>query len=492
MKKGLLVLAMGLGGALTTSAQVIVNVLEPPAVAGGYVFTWSGPADGWTSPDLTDPANAVTDTLAFVDDGTAADSLGCNPLVNGAAVAGKIAVVYRGTCNFSTKVLNAENAGAVACVIINNVPGAPVGMGAGADGMLVSIPVVMISQDDGALLRSEILSGNVVMYIGSNIGFFPNDLGFSSTDIVMSSYTAKPSWVAQDNSEFDVMPGAWIRNNGSNDQTNVALTVEVTQGGSSLYSETSTPADIQSGDSAFFAVPLFSQPTYSGLYRMTYAIGSDAGGDDYPLDNGFESRILIDSLLSYADIDTLTELPIPSAHFRPSTSTTGFQACIHFLDPNASRLQAMGLYASTSKTGGASVNGEFIEAILYEWQDVFTGLSDPNFPPQTSWTLDPIASGEYIYMSDLSGQMIYIPFDVPTTLVDDQRYLFCLQSFTDSVFIGFDTKYDYDKVLENTDQPVSVIENAGSWFNVGFGTDATCAVSPMFQNANVSVNDLDR
>ena len=52
-------------------------------------------------------------TAVLVDDGTAADSLGCGVLVNNAAISGNIAVVYRGTCEFGVKALNAQNAGAI-------------------------------------------------------------------------------------------------------------------------------------------------------------------------------------------------------------------------------------------------------------------------------------------------------------------------------------------------------------------------------------------
>ena len=491
MKRTLLALAFGFGGWFAADAQVIVYVEQPPGLEGGYDFTWVGPDDGWGSPDLNDPANSVTDTLAFVDDGTTADSLGCDPLVNGVDVAGKIAVVYRGACEFGTKALNAENAGAVACVIINNVPGAPVGMGAGANGASVTIPVVMITQADGALLRSEIEAGNVVMFIGSKTGFFGDDVGMYPQDILMSEYTAKPSLIAQNDTEFDVMPGAWVHNYGSNDQIGVTLNVTVEQGGSTIYDETSAGVDILSGDSAFLTVPTFSQSSYSGYYTMTYTAEIAGGGitDEFDGDNTFVASILVDSLWSYADIDPVTELPIPTAHFRPTGNTTGFTACTHFQDANASRLGALGLWASTSKSGSDSVTGEFIEATLYEWNDVFTGLSDPNIQVLD---INAIATGEYNYLTDESSQMVYIPFDNPVSLVDDQRYLFCITTFNDQLFVGFDSYYDYDENTTMYDQPVSIIENTGSWFVLGFGTDVTCAVTPMFGANDVSVNDLDR
>ena len=491
MKKTLLALVLGLGVVTAATAQVITYVEEPPGLMGGYDFTWVGPDDGWGSPDLSIPGTSVTDTLAFVSDGTVGDSLGCNALVNGVDVAGKIAVVYRGSCEFGTKALNAENAGAVAVVIINNVAGAPVGMGAGADGATVSIPVIMISQSDGALMKSEIDAGNVIMFIGNKAGFFGDDVGMFPQDILMSEYTAKPAAIAQNDTEFNVMPGAWVHNYGSNDQVGITLNVVVDQGGTELYNETSAGVDILSGDSAFLTVPTFSQSTYGGFYTITYTSGIGGGGivDEFEGDNEFVTTLLIDSLWSYADIDPVTELPIPTAHFRPSGNTTGFTTCTHFRDPNASRMAALGLYSSASKSAGDSVTGEFIEATLYEWNDVFTGLSDPNIQVLD---INAVATGEYNYVTDESSQMVYIPFDDPVVLVDDQRYLFCVTTFNDLLFVGFDSYYDYDENTTMYDQPVSITENGGSWFVLGFGTDVTCAVSPMFGAADVSVNDLDR
>ena len=130
---------------------------------GSYDCTWAM----WTlTPNLLDGTNAVTDTAVFVDDGTAADSLGCSALLNAAAVNGKIAVAYRGDCEFGAKAINAQNAGAVALVVINNVPGPLTAMGEGTLGSGVTIPVVLVSDLTGAMLHSEILAGNVELFIG--------------------------------------------------------------------------------------------------------------------------------------------------------------------------------------------------------------------------------------------------------------------------------------------------------------------------------------
>ncbi len=102
-------------------------------------------------------AGPVMAPLVVVDDGTGATgNQGCGPLVNGAAIAGNIALVSRGACAFSTKILNAQAAGAAGVVVFNNA-GDPISMGGDPTG--IALPAVMIGQTDGELLQATLLAG---------------------------------------------------------------------------------------------------------------------------------------------------------------------------------------------------------------------------------------------------------------------------------------------------------------------------------------------
>lgn len=130
------------------------NVLTPSNLAGSYQLaapTWGGSYLNTTS----------YGQLVLANDGTANPTLGCNALVNAAAIAGNIAVMDRGSCEFGTKALNAQNAGAVAAIIINNTGGL-IQMGAGAQSPNVTIPAIMITQADGNALKAQISGGTVV------------------------------------------------------------------------------------------------------------------------------------------------------------------------------------------------------------------------------------------------------------------------------------------------------------------------------------------
>ena len=69
------------------------------------------------------------------------------------AVSGKIALVDRGTCAFTEKAKNVQNAGGLGTIVANNVGGTATFVMGGTDATIV-IPSVMISQNDGAALRT--------------------------------------------------------------------------------------------------------------------------------------------------------------------------------------------------------------------------------------------------------------------------------------------------------------------------------------------------
>lgn len=125
--------------------------------------------------------------MVLVNDGSVNPELGCAALTNGAAISGNIAVAVRGTCNFSTKAVNTQNAGATALIIINNQTQAPATLGSGTDAGNVTIPVVMISQAQGANLLAALQANeNVVGFLGRQNEFIQsmniNGEVFSSGD----------------------------------------------------------------------------------------------------------------------------------------------------------------------------------------------------------------------------------------------------------------------------------------------------------------------
>lgn len=93
---------------------------------------------------------------------TVSDAVGCVPLVG--FPAGDIALIDRGVCGFVVKAANAQAAGAIGVVIVNNAAGAPPNM-AGVDAG-VTIPVLSVSLADGTAIKAN-LPANVTMNRGS-------------------------------------------------------------------------------------------------------------------------------------------------------------------------------------------------------------------------------------------------------------------------------------------------------------------------------------
>jgi PA domain len=125
--------------------------------------TWGSPV---SSPGITgavvlglDPANAAGPSTTD----------GCSPFTNASALAGKIALVDRGTCGFVVKAKNAQDAGAIAIIIADNVAGGPPADLGGADPTL-TITGVRVTLADGTTLKGLISSGlNVTLGVDLSV-----------------------------------------------------------------------------------------------------------------------------------------------------------------------------------------------------------------------------------------------------------------------------------------------------------------------------------
>ena len=85
---------------------------------------------------------------------------GCDAVTNAAAVAGKIALIDRGSCAFTIKVKNAQNAGAIGVLVDNNAAGGSL-PGMGGSDATVTIPSQGISLEDGAKIKAALGAGAV-------------------------------------------------------------------------------------------------------------------------------------------------------------------------------------------------------------------------------------------------------------------------------------------------------------------------------------------
>ncbi|MGH3103486.1 MAG: S8 family serine peptidase [Gaiellaceae bacterium] len=113
------------------------------------------------NPASGSPAPPKSGSLPMARTGTASSAADACAALPAGSLAGKAALIRRGTCGFYNKALNAQIAGAAAVVLYNNAIGfvSPTVAGAPA----ITIPVVMAGKSDGELIDSRLAAGPVSM-----------------------------------------------------------------------------------------------------------------------------------------------------------------------------------------------------------------------------------------------------------------------------------------------------------------------------------------
>ncbi len=133
------------------NSNKFLDVLEPVEYAGKIL---TGGAE--FGPEIT--TTAVTGLVVIADDGTSNPTQACNTLNEQPDISGKIVLIDRGLCDFSEKVFNAQEGGAIG-VIVCNFDETVITMGAGSMAGSVTIPSVFISNGDCARIRVAASNG---------------------------------------------------------------------------------------------------------------------------------------------------------------------------------------------------------------------------------------------------------------------------------------------------------------------------------------------
>lgn len=316
---------------LESKAQVVGFVTHPAAARGSVEIGL---------PDTTGTWGFRLDTMArqgrmvvarSLPNGTAGDSLVCGTdtlLTNAAQVAGRVAVLYRGSCEFGFKALAAQRAGAIGVVIINNATGVA-GIAGGVNGVNVNIPVIMISPADGARLRAFIDAGDSTnILIGQKRGFFANDYGFAIGDLIRPIDWSVPYTQAERPGDYVLKLGANVANYGQNAQTNVNLNIRVdftnpAGATSTIYNQTGTLASLPKDSIRLITTPdLDLNASGKGRYAIRYEVTS-ANTDLFDGDNvSTQILVLSDSIFSKSRVDSAGN-PFVSGGVRPSDATAG-------------------------------------------------------------------------------------------------------------------------------------------------------------------------
>jgi hypothetical protein len=210
----------------------------------------------------------VTAQAVVVIDPTPPTSDGCEtPFVNAAALVGKIAVIDRGLCNHTVKVKNAQNAGAIGVVEINNVAGE---FSPGGADPTITIPTIAITQGEGTALKTAIGGGPTTVTLRTHptlrAGMHPSGR--------VRMYSPNPFQSGSSVSHYDVSlsPNALMEPAINADLTSsVDLTADLFQDIGWLPHTTSVPG---AGPAARIALSSAPNPARGALF-VTFDLSAD-------------------------------------------------------------------------------------------------------------------------------------------------------------------------------------------------------------------------
>jgi PKD repeat protein len=125
------------------------EITAPASIAGTYPYV---------------PANFgpkcqydVSGLVYLVNDGSATPTRACSSLAAN-SYTGKILLIDRGDCDFDIKVRNAQTAGAIGVIVVNNV-GTVELVSMGGDDLSITIPSIFVSKNTGDIFKAQLNAG---------------------------------------------------------------------------------------------------------------------------------------------------------------------------------------------------------------------------------------------------------------------------------------------------------------------------------------------
>lgn len=179
--------------ALTAGASSVGHLIATPISVGGDTFAGTEGDFATVSSDLVAFLSTVTEAPI---NSTTGLSIACTPL--SADLTGTIALISRGVCSFSTKIRNAQAAGAVAVLVSNNVVGDAIGMASDGTPNQPTVIAYSVSLNDGLGLanhggQSTTISATPAYFITGNDDFMGDFSSQGPTDV---DFRVKPDVVA--------------------------------------------------------------------------------------------------------------------------------------------------------------------------------------------------------------------------------------------------------------------------------------------------------
>lgn len=489
------------GGMSPTLVSPTFIVENPTNLAGSRLIGQATNASGW---------GFVYDTLAVraplvIGRSPQTDSLGCEgPLLNASVVRGKIAVVYRGACEFGAKALAAYQAGAVGVVIINNQP-EMINMAAATFGSQVPIPVVMISAVDGAQLRAAIDNGQAVAFMGNKNGEFAIDLVLIPSELIGPDATHIVSAMASQPGQYITPMGAYVYNAGKDPISQYYLQVSVLkdvagQNPQQVYNNfLQLPPSILPGDFGLATMPAIDWGGTNfgvGNYTIRYNVQPWSGASDgFAQDNVVERRFSItDSIYSKSTLDSAGSVIFTTGNRPIGADDFGGAVWLDYQGSATRRVKALRFGFTTD--AGVNLAGEQVEAQVLRWDDT----NNDGEVNGNETTL--LGSGSYTLLATDANRSLQVDVQNNLTgapgvdIVPGNKYLLGVYYYgsNQGVFLASDPSSNYAGTTRNTTRLISSTNaNGTGWNKVGFGPQVVFAIAAVIGEpapANTSITGM--
>lgn len=160
-----------------------IKIASPQVLAGNYSARQNAFNPGRVDLPVA-PAFLQSDLVLYLDN-SGAGSLGCSAPSNAAAMNGKIVILYRGSCNFVVKVKSAQDAGAIAVIVVNNTTGE---VSMSGDDASITIPAISITKALGDTIIEQMERSAVNVKLQVESSSFINADGDFDNGIIAHEY----------------------------------------------------------------------------------------------------------------------------------------------------------------------------------------------------------------------------------------------------------------------------------------------------------------
>lgn len=466
-------------------SQLEFRGVSPSSIAQPFEFSYTSNTeyiDAWGG-EIETPGFSLEGSLELIEE----DTLGCGTYSED--LTNKIAFIYRGECTFFEKIYAAQTNGAKAVVIVNNVDEELFFMTGGQTSYLVNIPAILISKQDGEILRNAMENNTVEVMLRNIQNYFQYNLALESNFSLIPKAYATPQLTIDAENPFLLDLGAFLFNRGSNDVSNAHLHAQVTLY-DSVLSECISVGSITSGDTLFFDLPTISFDNLEiGKYQLIYYSDIENYLDEDPYSDTLTYNFEVtEDRFSLCPLNSLNE---PDANHYTTSSVSNlasFKQCIKYESAKASEVAAEGLFFSVQNEY-SSLNNQEVLISCFQWNNEYNGdlinLSG-NFTD-----LSLIDESYYIIEEDLQMENIYAPFNQLIELENNTKYLFCITPIsTPDLLIGYNNNLDYSLNNYAFSESVNPIEiNSYNdpqphWYN-GFSSGITPAIAISLVNSNL-------